>query len=126
MATDIERRRSPRCAIDFFVQEVLADRTFLHPAINLSPDGIYILAADDRRAIDGDQTLRLEFTLPTGRLIAAGGRVTRVDDRRGQRGIGIGFEGLSAEDRSAIEAYIDEVDAVRGRAAGGAGASATA
>lgn len=107
MTSHIERRRSPRCSIDFFVQEVLADRTFLHPAINLSTDGIYILAHDDRKAIDGDQTLRLEFTLPTGHAIATSGRVVRVDDRRGQRGIGIGFKDLSQDDRTAIETFID-------------------
>lgn len=104
-----DRRRSRRCTIDFFVQEVVGGRTYLHPAINLSEHGIYILANDDRIAIDGDQALNLEFTLPTGRPIQATGKVVHVDDRRGERGIGIQFTDIDAEDSTAIAEFIDRM-----------------
>lgn len=102
-----ERRTSRRCPIDFFVQEVLEDRTYLHPAINLSIDGIYLLAHDDRKAIDGNSDLVLEFTLPTGESIRTGGRVMYVDDRRGQRGLGVSFKGMDAADKEAIRNYVE-------------------
>lgn len=105
-----ERRQADRCDIDLFVQEVLEDRTYLHPAINLSTDGIYVLAHDDRRAVDGDQVIALEFTLPTGQTITAHGRVTRVDDWRGQRGLGIEFVKLSDRERALIRGFAAGLD----------------
>ncbi len=100
-----ERRQAVRCNIDFFVQEVLEDRTYLHPAINLSTAGIYVLAHDDRKAVDGDQVIDLEFTLPTGQTITTQGRVTRVDDRRGQRGLGIEFLSMGQVERDLIRSF---------------------
>lgn len=101
-----ERRRSERYPTDFFVQEVLGDRTYLHPAINLSATGIYILVSDDRKAVDGDLPITLEFTLPTGQPIVATGNVCWVDDRGGQRGVGIQFSELAQDQRTALEAYV--------------------
>ena len=110
MSQHIERRRSQRCEIDFFVQEIVGERTYLHPAIDLSTDGIYILVHDDRKAIDGDQAVRLEFTLPSGKAIRASGAVRYVDDRRGQRGVGIEFTNMAAGDRAAIADFISRAD----------------
>ncbi len=101
-----ERRRSDRHPIDFFVQEILGDRTYLHPAINLSADGIYILVSDDRKAVDGDLPMTLEFTLPNGQPIAVTGMVAWVDDRGGQRGVGIQFTDLQAAQREVLDAYV--------------------
>jgi hypothetical protein len=117
MQRNEERRKSRRIAIDFFVAELIDDRTYLHPAINLSTEGLYILAHDDRRAIDGDQVIGVEFTLPTGYALRVRGRVVHVDDRRGQRGIGIEFVDLEASDQDAIDAYISDEEL--GRAANG-------
>ena len=75
-------------------------------ATNLSTDGIYILADDDRKAIDGEESLAIEFTLPTGRVVHTTGRVIRVDDERGRRGLGIAFVDLDDADRLAIETFI--------------------
>lgn len=106
-----ERRRSDRFPIDFFVQEVLEERTFLHPAINLSTDGIYLIVSDDRKAIDGDQAMRLEFNLPSGASIRATGVVAWVDDRGGQLGVGIRFTELSADDRETLNAFVTAQEA---------------
>lgn len=117
MTTDrLEKRRTPRCAIDFFVQEVCEDRTFLHPTIDLSPDGLYILAWDDRKALDGDRELTVEFELPTGRVIRARTRVVHVDLHHGRRGLRLAFRELSADDREAIAAFVDGVIAEERRA----------
>ncbi len=101
-----DRRRADRCAVDFFVQEQRGDRTFLHPAINLSANGIYVLVSDDRRALDPEQTLNLEFTLPTGAPVRTTGHVAYIDDRQGQRGLGVTFEGLQDEERDAIQRFV--------------------
>ena len=101
-----ERRRSDRHPIDFFVQEILEERTYLHPAINLSADGIYILVSDDRKAIDADKLMTLEFTLPTGQPIIATGVVAWVDDRGGQRGVGIQFTELEDAQRAVLDTFV--------------------
>ena len=103
-----ERRRSDRCPIDMFVEERVGERTFLHPAINLSADGIYILSQSGRKIIDGTQLLTIAFTLPSGQSITTSGRVVYVDDRGGQLGIGIRFSELSTTDQAAIDSYISQ------------------
>ncbi len=103
-----EKRRTPRCAIDLFVQEVNGARTFLHPAIDLSADGIYILAQDGRKAVDGDRAIRLEFALPTGLSVQTEGRIVHVDDRGGQLGLRIAFQDLPVAARDGIEAFVLE------------------
>lgn len=107
MSQKPERRQDSRCAVDFFVQEIREDRTYLHPAINLSSSGIYILVSDDRRAVDSQSTLALEFTLPTGVPVKATGQVAYVDDRHGQRGLGVQFAEITDDDRGAIGGFID-------------------
>ena len=112
-----DRRRSARCSIDFFVQEVVGDRRYLHPAINLSVDGIYLLVHDDRRAVDGQEAVTLEFRLPTGRAVKTRGQVVHVDDYRGRRGVGVAFRDLADEDREAITSFIQDTNEVRRRVA---------
>ena len=103
-----ERRRSHRCPIDIFVEEKVGERTFLHPAINLSADGIYILSQSGRKIIDGTQVLAIAFTLPSGHAISTSGRVVYVDDRGGELGIGIRFTELSQTDQTAIDTFITQ------------------
>lgn len=102
-----EKRRSQRCSIDFFVEEQLDGETFLHPAVDLSFHGIYILAQDDRRAVDGQRSLNLSFTLPNGHMVKARGRVIQVDDHKGRRGIRVAFEEMGTADSDAIRAFIE-------------------
>ncbi|MCC6625460.1 MAG: PilZ domain-containing protein [Deltaproteobacteria bacterium] len=104
--TQIERRRSNRTAVDFFVEERRADRSWLHPATSLSTDGLYVLVDDDRIAIDPSAVLDVEFTLPSGTLVTTRARIAYTDDRYGQRGVGLQFVDLDAAQRDAIEAYI--------------------
>lgn len=113
--TQIERRRSNRTAVDFFVEERRADTTWLHPATSLSTDGLYVLVEDDRIAIDPNAELDVEFTLPTGALVATRVRIAYTDDRSGQRGVGLAFIDLDRAQRDAIEAYILASIHTRGR-----------
>ena len=46
--THQNRRKSSRAAVDFFVEERRGERSWLHPAIDLSVDGLYVLVNDDR------------------------------------------------------------------------------
>ena len=111
------RRKSTRATVDFFVEEHREGRSCLHPAIDLSVDGIYVLVSDDRRVVDPAVALDLSFTLPTGVLVRAAARIAYVDDRLGQRGLGLAFTGLSEEDRGEIERYVEtSVDSARSQA----------
>jgi len=101
------RRRSPRCPVDFFVQEVRADRTYLHPALNLSTDGIYILVSDDRKALDGQKAITLEFTLPSGIPVRATGRIAWLDDGDEPRGLGVIFTDIDEGDQRAIRRFVE-------------------
>jgi hypothetical protein len=110
-----ERRKATRCPVDFFVQEVKGDRTWLHPALNVSVNGLYVLVSDDERAIDSQQQMFLEFTLPSGALIEAIGHVAYVDDRLGQRGLGIALTELAPEAQLALSRYVDAIEAAQRR-----------
>ena len=106
MTQQAERRRQTRKPIEFFVQEHVDGKTFLHPAINLSADGIYILAASGRKIIDGESVMELEFTLPTGPAMRATGRIVHVYQADGQLGVGIRFESFVSGSRSDVEAFL--------------------
>ena len=107
MSDSNEKRRGPRCPIDLFVEEHLEGEIYLHPAVDLSLHGIYILSQDDRRAVDGTRSISISFTLPTGRSIEASGRIVEVHDHRGQRGMRVAFDSMSDADTSALEEFID-------------------
>ncbi len=107
MSDSNEKRRGPRCPIDLFVEEHLDGEIYLHPAVDLSLHGIYILSQDDRRAVDGTRSISISFTLPTGRSIEASGRIVEVHDHRGQRGMRVAFETMSDADMTALEEFID-------------------
>lgn len=105
--THPNRRKSSRAAVDFFVEERRGERSWLHPAIDLSVDGLYVLVSDDRRALDPTAELELEFTLPTGSAISARARIAYIDDRHGQRGLGLEFVTLGDGQRDAIERFVE-------------------
>ncbi len=106
MGTRPDQRRSARCTIDLFVEETLDGESYLHPAVDLSTHGIYILMADSREAIDGARQLDLQFTLPGGPDIAARGRVVHVDDLDGRRGLHVTFVEMTEADRAAVTDYV--------------------
>jgi hypothetical protein len=107
MSDSSEKRRGPRCPIDLFVEEHFEGETYLHPAVDLSLHGIYILCQDDRRAVDGTRSISFSFTLPTGRLIEASGRIVEVHDHRGQRGMRVAFDQMNDADTDALREFID-------------------
>ena len=107
MSDSNEKRRSPRCPIDLFVEESLDGEVYLHPAVDVSVHGIYILSQDDRRAVDFTRSIDIAFALPTGHSVTTSGRIIEVHDHRGQRGIRVAFNDLSTEDTDAIRKFID-------------------
>lgn len=110
-----ERRKSERVAVDFFVEVRRGAVITLHPAIDLSRHGLYLLATDDHGALDSEVTLDLDLTLPTGVQIHTQGFIAYSDDRLGQRGLGIEFTELSPVDQDAIGRFIDASLAARRR-----------
>jgi len=108
-----ERRKSLRATVDIFVEIRGAERTALHPATDLSTTGLYLLASDDHGALDPTQPLDLELTLPTNVVIRARATIAYIDDRFGQRGIGLEFSDLSAHDKLAIERFVDASSAAQ-------------
>lgn len=101
-----DRRHGDRTAVDLFVEERRGDRTWLHPATDLSPEGLYVLVSDDRIAIDPSRAFAIEFTLPTGALVQASVCIAYTDDRDGQRGVGLQFVDLDPDTRATIAAYV--------------------
>ena len=93
--------------MDLFVQEFADGHSYLHPAIDLSLHGIYILMADSRQAVDGLRDVHIQFTLPGGHVIETHGRIIHVDDHRGRRGARIAFHDLPDADEAAIQAVIE-------------------
>lgn len=102
-----EQRRSPRCEVDLFVEEFADGHSYLHPAIDLSLHGIYILMEDSRRAVDGLRDVHIQFTLPGGHVVETQGRIVHVDDHRGRRGARIAFHTLADADERAIKQVIE-------------------
>ena len=78
----------------------------MHPAIDLSADGIYVLARDQRKAVDGEEELNLEFTLPNGDTVKTRGQVVHVDDHGEQRGMRIAFRHMTAQMRDTIDTFV--------------------
>jgi hypothetical protein len=112
-----ERRQSIRTPVDFFVQERRGDSAVLHPAIDVSTTGLYLLAGDDHGAIDAHRELELEFTLPTGHFVETRGRIAYLDDRLGQRGLAVSFIGLTDADFAALSSFVEVSTSARRRLA---------
>ena len=106
--TESEKRRSPRCDVDLFVEEFADGRSFLHPAVDLSLHGIYVLMEDNRQAVDGLRDVHIQFKLPGGHIVETHGRIVHVDDHRGQRGARIAFRTLDPDDAAAIQQVIEK------------------
>lgn len=104
----IEKRGVPRVPTDIFVQEVDGDRRFLHPALNISIDGISCYMDG---SIHIDRTAQLEFTLPnSNKVISVRGRVAWVEEHSAVvYGVGFKFLDLDDEDQSIIKQYVDSL-----------------
>lgn len=112
-----ERRQSIRTPVDFFVQERRGNSAVLHPAIDVSTTGLYLLAGDDHGAVDAQREMLLEFTLPTGHVVETRARVAYMDDRLGQRGLAVSFVDLGANDFLALSRFVEVSTAARQRLA---------
>jgi hypothetical protein len=109
-----EKRRSARFAVDLFVEEFADGHSYLHPAIDLSLHGIYVLMEDNQQAVDGLRDVHIQFKLPSGHVVQTHGRIIHVDDHRGQRGARIAFHALDAADETAILKTIEGAPRVNG------------
>jgi hypothetical protein len=110
-----ERRKGTRTPVDFFVQVREGEHIALHPATDLSTTGLYLLASDDHRSLDPGRPLDLELTLPTGTVVRTRAHIAYIDDRYGQRGLGVEFSELGAADHQAIERFVDASSSARRR-----------
>lgn len=104
--TPDDRRKGARAAVDIFVQVESEGRTVLFPATDISTTGLYLLASDDHGAFDPGRPLSLEFTLPTGANVRASASIAYVDDRMGQRGLGVEFDALDEARLEDIERFV--------------------
>lgn len=110
-----ERRKGTRTPVDFFVQVQDGEHVALHPATDLSTTGVYLLASDDHGALDPSRPLELELTLPSGAVVKTNGHIAYIDDRYGQRGLGVEFSDLGAAEHEAIERFVDATFSARQR-----------
>jgi len=110
-----ERRKGERAAVDFFVQVEHDGRAVLFPATDISTTGLYLLASDDHGAFDPGRPLALEFTLPTGANVRASASIAYIDDRMGQRGLGVEFSELDPASLEDIERFVDAAIGARAR-----------
>jgi hypothetical protein len=113
--TRSDRRQSSRTPVDFFVEERRGERTVLHPAINLSTTGLYLLAGDEHGAFDPSRELELEFTLPTGHVIDTRARIAYLDDRMGQLGLAVTFIDLADAHLAALSRFVEISSSARSR-----------
>ncbi len=113
--TRSDRRQSSRTPVDFFVEERRGERTVLHPAINLSTTGLYLLAGDEHGAFDPSRELELEFTLPTGHVIDTRARIAYLDDRMGQLGLAVSFIDLADAHLAALSRFVEISSSARSR-----------
>jgi hypothetical protein len=112
-----ERRQSIRTPVDFFVQARRTDLSALLPAIDVSTTGLYLLTGDDHGAVDAENELELEFTLPTGHVVEAMARIAYVDDRMGRRGLALTFTDLGPRDLDALSRFVAVSETARRRLA---------
>lgn len=101
-----EKREYPRVPIEIFVHENGSDEYYIHPAVNISPEGIHLVVDG---VLDEGRLASLEFTLPNGgRTITVSARVAWYEPQDDAVfRVGLQFTEISHEDRLAIEAYID-------------------
>jgi Tfp pilus assembly protein PilZ len=106
MSIIIEKRECPRVPTDIFVLQVSDGNCFLHPAINLSEEGISFYMDD---SVHIDSIIHLEFSLPnSNKTIRVKGKVAWVEQHSPVvYSVGLRFMDLSAEDQRIIQNYIE-------------------
>ncbi len=106
----IERRRTPRAAVDAEVGFQSDTNFFMGFSEDVSAGGLFIATYDVRPI---GSVINLNFTLPGGHLISVDGVVRWVREYNETApditpGMGIQFEKLLGDDKEAIEAFINE------------------
>ena len=101
-----EKREYPRVPIEIFVHENGSDEYYIHPVVNISPEGIHLVVDG---VLEEDRLSSLEFTLPNGgRTIVVSARVAWYEPQdEAVFRVGLHFTEISPEDRLAIEAYVE-------------------
>lgn len=105
-----DRRRAPRMAIEAEVGFQSDTNFFMGFSEDVSTGGLFISTYDIRPI---GAILNLNFTLPDGHLISVDGVVRWVREYNETTpdtspGMGIQFDGLSPEDKEAIEMFIEQ------------------
>jgi hypothetical protein len=107
--TAAERRGAQRVAVELFVRELDGERTFVHPALNLSASGIFLESHSySRRSAIERQYLDLEFELPDPPLqVQVRGEVVATRRLAGfSTGLAVAFIDLSPEQHDAIAQFV--------------------
>lgn len=104
-------RKSPRVALDIFMNKFVEGTPYLCRSTDISAEGIYVgaliepgLAAHNET--DG-QTVGLQFQLPgSDEVIYAEGKIMRAQDRKRTTGYGVKFTFLARRHQQLIETYV--------------------
>jgi c-di-GMP-binding flagellar brake protein YcgR len=102
-------RKSPRVAVDVFVNKFIEGTPYLCRTTDISAEGMYIgaLIEPHEAANEEPQTVGLQFQLPgTSEVIYAEGEVIRSQDRKRTHGYGIRFTHLARRHQMIIEQYV--------------------
>lgn len=105
---EISWRESYRVLLSVSVSGMSSESAFFCRSVNISATGL--LVETDRALKEGDRVV-CSFFLPGSRQIVAPGEVVRsneASEKAGQRRYGVKFGRLTAEARSAIEAFVSK------------------
>ena len=99
-----EKREYRRAPIEIFVHEISETEYYIHPVVNISPDGMHLVVDG---LLEQDRLERVEFSLPnSARVIKADTRVAWYSPHTETVfRVGLQFTGLQDDDRTAIESY---------------------
>lgn len=99
-----EKREYRRAPVDIFVHEKSETDYYIHPAVNISPDGMHLVVDG---LLEQDRLERVEFTLPnSSRTIKADTRVAwYAPHTETVFRVGLQFVGMGDDDRLVIESY---------------------
>lgn len=105
-------RKSPRVALDIFMNKFIEGTPYLCRTTDISAEGIYVgaliephLAAHNET--DESQVIGLQFQLPgSEEVIYAEGEIVRSQDRKRTSGVGVRFTHLARRHQHLIEQYV--------------------
>lgn len=103
-------RKSPRVAVDVFVNKFIDGTPYLCRTTDISAEGIYVgalIEPEHGAANENPGSIGLQFQLPgTDEVIYAEGEIVRAQQRKRTQGYGIRFTHLARRHQMLIEQYV--------------------